>query len=350
MNRNTLIAIAGYNTFFWVWFILFAYWTFPYDRVAAYITDQVDKSNYGYSMEIGSLSPYWLTGVELEDVKVHKTSAVAAARDKDPKAKDDAFHIKEARARVGVFALLIGNKALSFDAELEQGALDGVYEDSGDEKKIQATLSKLDLGKLGILDSVISLPVKGDVGGDVDLTLGKEPSKSSGNVKLTIRGLTLGDGKAKFKVGAMGGLTIDPIDAGTVTMELDVKEGVGTVKKLSTDGKDLELGGSGEVRFADPMARSRIDLLLRIKFTDTYKNKSSRTKALFSLLDGAAVPQVRAAKAEDGALQFRLVGTLGAMRASPAGRANAEGGSERANRRARRPALPSVPDQEDEPN
>ncbi len=350
MNRNTLYEIGGYSAFFWVWFILFAYWTFPYDRVAAYITDRVDKSNYGYSVEIGSLSPYWLTGIELTDVKLHKTSSIAANQDKDPKAKDDAFHIKEARVRVGVLAFLIGNTAVGFDAELEHGELDGVYEDSGDEKKITASLEQVDLGKLGILDSIISLPVKGEVGGDVDLTLGKEPSKSFGSVKLAIRGLTLGDGKAKFKVGAMGGLTIDPIEAGTVTVEFDVKGGVGTVKKLSADGKDLEIGGSGEVRFADPIARSRMDLLVRIKFTDTYKNKSDRTKALFSLLDGAPVPQVRAAKTADDALQFRLVGTLGGMRASPAGRANADGGGERPNRRARRSAQPNPADQDDETN
>jgi len=301
-------------------------------------------------MEIGSLSPYWLSGVELEDVKLRKTASVASEPVAGEKAKDDGFKIKEARARLGLLAMLIGNRSIGFDAELEQGELDGVYEESGDEKHVEATLSELDLGKLGILDSVISLPVKGDVEGDIDLTLGKEPTKSTGNVKLQIKGLSVGDGKAKFKLGAMGGLTIDPIEAGTVTMEIEVKEGVGTVKKLAADGKDLELNGSGEVRFADPIARSRIDLLLRFKFTDTYKNKSSRTKSLFSLLDGAAVPQVRAAKTADGSLQFRLVGTLGAIRATPAGRAGGAAGGDRPSRRPRREAAQPNEDQEDDPN
>ncbi len=329
MNRTQLLTIAGYGAFFWAWFALFAYWTFPYDRVAAYLTDRVDQGDSGYSLEIGSLAPYWLTGVELEDVKLRRVSPVASPTPTEPNAEadDGAFNVREARARLSMLSLLIGNRAVSFDAELEQGAVDGEYEESGDTKHLEATLSKIDLGRLGVLESVLSLPVKGDVGGELDLTLGKEPTKSSGNVKLTIRGLTIGDGKAKFKLGAMGGLTIDPIEAGTVTLELDVKEGLGTVKKLSTDGKDLELDGSGTIRFAEPVARSRVDILVRIKFTDAYKNKSGRTKALFSLLDGAAVPQVRAAKSADGALQFRLVGTLGAVRASPAGRSDVGGAS-----------------------
>ena len=344
MSRTQLLTIAGYGAFFWGWFALFAYWTFPYDRVAAYLTDRVDQSDSGYSLEIGSLSPYWLTGVELENVKLRRTNPVALPVASNGKVDDDAFKVREARARLSMLPLLIGNRAVSFDAELEQGALEGEYEEAGDTKHIDATLSKIDLGKLGVLDSVISLPVKGDVGGEFDLTLGKEATKSTGNAKLTIRGLTVGDGKAKFKLGAMGGLTIDPIEAGTVTLELDVKEGVGTVKKLSTDGKDVELDGSGEIRFADPIARSRVDILLRIKFTDAYKNKSGRTKALFSLLDGAAVPQVRAAKTADGALQFRLVGTLGAVRASPAGRSGDVGGARKARRGA--VSLPPEPGEE----
>ncbi len=347
MNRTQLMTFAGYGAFFWGWFILFAYWTFPYDRVAAYLTDRVDQSDSGYSLEIGSLAPYWLTGVELEDVKLRRTNPVLAPVAATPGAKedDDAFKVKEARARLSLLSLLIGNRAVNFDAELEQGELEGEYEESGDTKHLVATLSKIDLGKLGVLDSVVSLPVKGDVGGDFDLTLGKEASKSTGNVKLTIRNLTVGDGKAKFKLGAMGGLTIDPIEAGTVTMEVDVKEGVGTVKKLSTDGKDVELEGSGDIRFAEPIARSRVDIMLRIKFNDAYKNKSSRTKSLFSLLDGSGVPQVRAAKTADGSLQFRLVGTLGAVRASPAGRAGGDVGGARKSRRGAR-----VPTPDDEAN
>jgi type II secretion system protein N len=349
MNRSKLLVIAGYNTFFWVCFWMFAYWTFPYDRVAVYLTDKVAQSGLGYTMEVGELSPYWFTGVELEDVKVKRQVSGEVAAPAEPgKPADEPFHIKEARARVGIFALIFGNTSLSFDAELEQGDIEGAYEESGEEKHLEAELSKVDVGKLGLLDSVISLPVKGTVGGDFDLTLGKDPTKSNGTAKLRIEGLTLGDGKAKMKVGSMGGLTIDPVEAGTVSIELDVKEGVGTIKKLSNDGKDLELEGSGEVRLSDPVSRSRVDVLLRIKITDTYRNKTPRAKTLMGLLDGVSVSQVRAAKTADGSFQYRLAGTLAGLRAIPSGRSRDAGG--RATGRPTRPMgePAAVPDSEEE--
>jgi type II secretion system protein N len=326
MNRSKLLVIAGYNTFFWVCFWMFAYWTFPYDRVAVYLTDKVAQSGLGYTMEVGELSPYWFTGVELEDVKLKRTTEGELPAPPTPgKPADDGFHIKEARARVGIFALIFGNTSLNFDAELEQGDIEGAYEESGEEKHVEAELSKVDVGKLGLLESVISLPIKGTVGGDFDLTLGKDPTKSTGTAKLRIEGLTIGDGTAKLKVGSMGGLTIDPVEAGTVTVELDVKEGVGTVKKLSNDGKDLELEGSGEVRLSDPLSRSRVDMLLRLKITENYRNKTPRAKTLMSLLDGVSVSQVRAAKTADGSFQYRLAGTLSGLRAVPAGRSHDSG-------------------------
>jgi type II secretion system protein N len=350
MNREKVLQILAYNTFFWVCFWLFAYWTFPYDRVAAFLVDKVAASDLGYAMEVGELSPYWVTGVELTDVKLHKqgNDEITLPAEPGKPAVDSAFHIKEARARMGIFALLFGNKSLSFDAELEQGEIEGSYEESGDEKHLDATLSQVDVGKLGLLDNVISLPVKGTVEGDFDLTVGKEPTKSSGTAKLRIQGLTIGDGKAKLKVGSMGGLTIDPVEAGTVTIELDVKEGVGTIKKLSNDGKDVLLEGSGEVRLSDPIARSRVDVMLRLKINESYRDKTSRTKALMSILDGMTVSQVRAAKTPDGAFQYRLAGTLAGLRAVPAGRTRNTSGSPRGRSVADQPSFPGADEGDDE--
>jgi|GEM_PF-1075379 len=338
MNRSKWMMLAGYNGFFWLWFWMFCYWTFPYDRVAAFLSDKVSESGAGYDMEIGELSPHWLTGVTLNDVVVRKqktdtgapSPAPAASPTGDAKASpadDGSLKIKQAHARFGLFSLLLGGKSLTFDADLEQGEIEGAYDEDGEQRHIDATLSEIDIGKLGLLESVVSLPAKGILVGDFDLILGKEPSKSSGTVKIVLKGLTLGDGVAKLKIGSMGGLTIDPVNAGDVTMELDVKEGVGQVKKLSADGADVVLEGSGDVRFADPLSRSRLDILLKIRFTEAYKTKSARTKAMFSLLDTNNSSQIRAAKTPEGGLAYRLSGTLATVRAIPAGRTAARKGA-----------------------
>ncbi|MDB4990261.1 MAG: ral secretion pathway protein [Myxococcaceae bacterium] len=322
MTRERILTLLGYNTFFWLMFWLCAYWSFPYERLAAFITDKVAESGSGYTMEIGALSPYWLTGVELEQVKIQKAAASALATPPDEKGKtapSPTIRIDSAHARLGLFSLLFGSKSLSFDAELADGELDGTFADNGEEQKVVATLAKVDLSKLGLLESLISLPMKGMLTGEFDLTLSKQPSKTAGTVKLSIHQLTVGDGKAKFKLGTMGGLTIDPIAAGEVALELDVKEGVGTIKRFNTSGPDLKLEGSGDIRFAQPLSRSRLGVLLRLKLTDTYKNKTPRTKTMFALLEGTGSPQLAAARTSDGAYQLRLTGTFSSLRPLPAG-------------------------------
>jgi type II secretion system protein N len=329
MNRERILSLLGYNAFFWLAFWLCAYWTFPYERLAAFITDKVMESGSGYTLEIGSLSPYWLTGVELEQVKVRKQAAESLAAPSDPKGKpelDQAIKIDVAHARLGLLALLTGSTDVSFGAELGTGEIDGIYSESGDDKHVAATLSKVDLSKLSVLESVISLPTQGTLSGEFDLNLGLQPSKTSGKVDLTIQKLTVGDGKAKFKLGSMGGLTIDPIGVGDVNLVLDVKEGTGTVKKLSSNGKDLQLQGSGDIRFAQPLTRSRLGIMLRLKLTDAYRNKTPRTKTMFALLEGSSAPQLAAARAGDGWYQLRVSGTLAAARPIPAGGMAGSGG------------------------
>lgn len=323
-DKKKLLTFLVYGAFFWACFWMFAYWTFPYDRVAAYVTDRVAKSGGGYDVSIGKLSPYWFTGVELSNVAIekrHSESDTAAAPSDAKSAAARAVHVRELRARVAVLPLLFGGRSVSFDAELEQGELSGSYAESGDERHVRGSLDKVDVGKLGVLDSVLTLPVRGDVSGEFDLTVGKLPANTNGTLMLTIAGLTIGDGKAKQKIPGMGGLTVDPVEVGNVRVELDVRGGLGTIKSMRSDGKDLELSGSGDVRFGEPLGRSRLNLLLRVRFTDNYRNKSARTRAMFAMLDGAS--EVAPAKTPDGALQVRLTGTVATLRAIPQGSAKA---------------------------
>ena len=325
MNRERILTALGYGAFFWLFFFLFAYWMFPYQRLAAYLSDKVSESGTGYTLEIGAIAPYWLTGVELEDVKVRKSAAEALTTPPPSAGKekatlvDQSIKVRTAHARLGLFSLLFGNTALSFAAELEAGELEGTYDDNGDEKHVVAKIEKVELAKLGLLESLVSLPLKGMLTGNFDLTLAPQASKTAGKIDLTVQKLTAGDGKAKLKLGSMGGLTIDPIAVGDVNLGLDVKAGVGSVRKLSSSGPDLTIDGSGDVRFAQPLGRTRLGLLLRLKLNESYRDKTPRTKVMFSLLDGASSPQVAAAKTPDGAFQVRLGGTLAAPRVLPAG-------------------------------
>jgi type II secretion system protein N len=349
-KHRPLVTLLAYNTLFWVAFWLFCYWTFPYERVAAYLIDRVAQSGKGYTLEIGELSPYWLTGVELTNVKLHKLGPEAAGAvlvpkgkgaEKDKAAAAGGFQIRDARARLGLLSLLGGAKTINFDADLEAGEIEGSFAGDDESQHVEATLDDIDLEKSGALESLISLPAKGTLSGDIDLTLGKDTKQTEGEITLKLAGLTIGDGTAKLKLGSMGGLTVDPIEIGNLVIEIEVKSGVGVIKKVSSDGKDLELSGSGDVRFADPVGRTRLSVLLKAKFTDNYRNKSPRTRAMFSLLD-SGMPEVNAAKTPDGALQFRLAGTLSSPRFVPQG-----GSGPATGRRTGTAAPPPMPGDDD---
>ena len=118
--------------------------------------------------------------------------------------------------------------------------------------------------------------------------------------------------------------TVERINAGNLKLRVDVKDGTAQVDELRAKGDDLELEGSGTVRLAKPIKMSRLDMLVRLKITDNYRERNDRTRALFSLMDFN--PRLKAARTSDGALQYRLSGSPGArLRTTPAGRAKGPG-------------------------
>jgi type II secretion system protein N len=204
---------------------------------------------------------------------------------------------------------------VSIDAELGAGSLSAKVGKDGEGQHIDAELTDLDLQQLG-LGSFVGAPLKGTASGTVSLVLPDDALKSSGNIELKVAGLHIGDGKAKIKAPGMpSGLTLDEVDAGTFELALQTQEGVSTLSRFSSNGRDLKVSGSGTVRLGNPLRLSRPDLILELKFSDAYKNKSDRTKSLFEIL--GLQPEWRRALAPDGAIRLRLGGILGAPRVAP---------------------------------
>ena len=300
--------------------LLFAYWTFPYDRVRDFIIQEVENPRgpgdrrrpSGYQLEIVDLSPSWVTGVELTGVRLVKLP-------EEPEERPVDVTFEEVNARVGLLALLTGRTDLSFDLRVAGGTIAGELQQSEDETHVAAQIENVNLRRLGILRGYFSLPLQGMVSGDIDLTVASEAENTNGSVDLRIAGLKVGDGNAKLKIGDMrDGVTVEQIDAGNVALVAEVEEGVLSIERLQGRGPDLELDGAGDVRLVQPMERSRVNVLVRLAFSDEFKERSDRTRALFSLLD--LQPRARAAKTDDGAIQLRLAGSFGNLNARPAGR------------------------------
>ncbi len=316
----------GYPFFFLFWFVLFAYWTFPYERVRDVIVQEVEnprgpgdrRDPSGYQLEIVDLSPSWFTGVEATGVRVIKLP-----EEEEDRPMDVTF--ESLQARIGLLALLTGSTSVSYEARVAGGVIEGEYEGEETSDHIVAHLEGIETRRVGLLRYFLPLPLAGRVSGDVDVTLADEPADTNGDVELRIENARLGDANSKLKISGMrDGVSIDPITAGLIVAQADVTEGVATITRLQGRGEDLELDGDGEVRLRRPMRSSQLNINFRAKFTDAYKERSERIRTLLELLQFN--PRSAAALTPDGALQYRIGGALGGrITTAAAGRAPAPG-------------------------
>ncbi|MBO6937017.1 MAG: type II secretion system protein GspN [Deltaproteobacteria bacterium] len=313
---------VGYPLFFIFCFVLFAYWTFPYERAKRFIIEQVEytqrggqKVPSGYQLEIVDLGPSGLTGLSASGVRLVKLPETADERPVD-------VTIEEANVSLGVLSLLVGTLSVDFDVAVAGGDIEGSFSQDGSTTEIEATIEDVKLRRVGVLRGMLGLPVAGELGGEVDLVIAEEAADTTGSIELSIDGLAIGDGNTKLQIeGIPGdGLTVERLDAGNVEFYAAVEEGSANIERLEGRGPDIDLDGAGTLRLLQPLPMSRLDLMLRADIKDSYRERNGRTQGMFMLIDNNR--RAGAAKTPDGAFQFRISGTFGGrISGSPAGRA-----------------------------
>lgn len=308
-NRQRLLSWLGYTGFFWFCFVLFAYWNFPYSRARTFLIHEISQRT-GYQLGIGELSPHWGTGVHLDEVTLTRPAPDADSEPAELK-------LTEATVSISPLSLLAGKTSVSFNASIGEGSAEGSYTEAGEMFELILDLDALDLGLLGAGDW-IGLPLRGQATGNVNVLMPEVGNDPSITAQLTVAQLSLGDGKAKFiPPGMRDGITIEKINAGTLTLQIASEAGVAMVKQFHGAGTDLKLTGDGTLRIARPLPRSRGDFSVGVTFTQAYKERSDRTKALFQLLDFQ--PDIKRATSDDGTMTFHLSGPILALRGAPAG-------------------------------
>jgi type II secretion system protein N len=311
-KRSQIALYVGYVVFFVFCFLFFAYLTFPYERLRDIITDRFailppdGKTAPKMVMKIEELSPHWLTGVALQGVTIERTAEGAT--------EPTVIQIDEVTLSAAPIAYLLDRIEVSFALESGDGSLEGKYITNKEGKgyHVIAEADALDLGKLGV-GSFIDVPLAGKLTGTIDVDLPEEASAATGLIDVKIDELAIGDGKNKVKLPMMtAGMTIDKIDAGTLTMKVPIKEGVASIETFEAKGKDLEADGSGSVRLGSPFERSRADVTFGLKFDDGYKNRSERTKIVFEMMTNN--PIAKRALDPDGTLRLQGSGAITSLR------------------------------------
>lgn len=373
-----------YPLFYLLCLVAFFYATFPWDRVkdriiAEFDATQASKGSEAQRLEIGSLTGYWFTGVAIENAKliIPPTSAEIAAAEmaakraadgegedgagdaeadepagggdedgkdaedgkdgKDesgdgaakPKAKkakaptgprDTVLLIERATARIELWPLLTGRVQVSFHAEAFGGEIEGSVPVQG-KGDVDVSLENVDLAQVGIIKTYLTMPLRGIATGELSLARGEggKLSKSTGALNLVIDDAVIGDGKSK--VANM--ITMPPAKLGKIEIAAEAEAGQLKLSKFGASGGDLELSAEGLVKLKDKWKSSGLDLFLRFKLADEYRNRDDKTKMIFGepgskipgLIDSQ--PKIKRAKRGDDSYGIHLYGSLKAPKYEP---------------------------------
>jgi type II secretion system protein N len=314
-----ILKWAGYVAFYLFTLLLFAYLTFPYNRLADRIVAEFNSHQTGpkpMRLKLGDMSSYWLNGVEAENI----TFTTPGDPDEQGKpGKPKVLKIDSAHASVSLLRLLIGRLHLSFGASAFGGTVSGSTSMSDDGRQLEVELEDLDLGQAPMMADLVGLPLSGKLGGTIELVMPEEKlSKADGKIGFKVTGLAAGDGKAKIR----DTIALPRLEAGDLTLDAEVKTGLLKVNTLSANGPDLKLESDGTLRLRDLFETSILSLNLSFKFQDRYTNKSDITKSLFGSGSMPGLfdldPKMKHAKRPDGSYGWRATGSMAHLNFLPA--------------------------------
>ena len=335
-----IVRWAGYPLFYVFCLSVFAYVTFPFDRlrrriVAEFNAAQAETS--GMWLRIDDMSWYWLSGVEAQGVRLITPAAATGHEDKASRAQ--VYEIDDFYVRYSLWPALTGSRRIDFGLEAGGGQLEGSVTDDEGVRTMALEFAALGITGLPFLSGAVGLPMTGSLSGNVELHLPEmKLSKGDGSIALRIAQLGVGDGKAKIR----DTIALPRLDAGQMELQATVKGGHVKLEKFSVKGADLELTSEGKMRLRDPFGTSLADLSLSFKFSDRYKTKNDMTKGLFGE-PGSSMPGLfdldaknRAAKRSDGSYAWRVTGPFMKLSFQPA-RGAAKQRKARTRRVVRRP-------------
>jgi type II secretion system protein N len=314
---------VGYPLFYLFCLVIFLSWTFPYDklkeRIVTTFNAQQRTSASPQELQIDELDSSWLTGVKAKGVKLIAPSA-------DPTKPPTEIKIDEARARISLLGLLIGNKDVSFRIEAFGGIIKGSFEDSGKERNVDLTFEDVDMSKIDAIASNVGFPLEGKLVGTVKLQLPEgKASKGNGTVNLEIKDMYAGNAKELTVKTPLGPFTLPRLKVGNFAVTGDAKDGILKITKVGASGGDVDVNGDGRVQLREVATDAHLEVNLKFKINDGYRNKNDKTKMLFGTPGGKDKPMLEMdprmakSKTSDGYYGLKIGGTLAKPDPQPSG-------------------------------
>lgn len=308
--ERSIVRIPVYIAFGFAVFLVALILTFPDQRLKEIATVQIEKQLGGkYDVAIQDLDLWWLSGIQLKEVKISERvkdpgmDAGAPEGPKDAKAKqnsgnDGGMPEKEPlvvdipRVAAGfspVLSVLNFAPTVDFLVDLGGGDISGSYVQSGSERVLEVDINQIDLAKTAVLESYLGVPIRGELGGEIELVLHPTQSRIVGG-DIQLKGRALRVDKAVLetnKLGPVAFIDVPETDFG----QLDAHMSIGPDKDKSKskmefdefrfhDGKDVRGQIWGNIDLGRAMNRSTAKLEMRFQFDDKYIRSNDLSSVL----------------------------------------------------------------------
>src|SRR5262245_39772012 len=182
---------VGYTVAYLMAFVIFAYVSFPYERLRQYVVSSYNAASAGGDsrLEIDSLSWSWrFPGIVAEGVRLVVTPPPVPEGEKAP--PPQYLEAREIFVSGSPLALMSGAREASFGAHALDGEIYGFVSDSAESRRFDLHLDQVNPGAIPQLARAIGLPLSGRLSGSINLELPEASlTKAEGTVELAAEDL-----------------------------------------------------------------------------------------------------------------------------------------------------------------
>ena len=315
-RRGLWVTVLGYPAFFLACFVASLYLSFPMQVLRGRILEEMTRQlnaqrSPGPYGKPGKITADGVDLWRLSGVKFTNLVITPVTTNPDPGIP---YEVDRLHVRLELLPLVTKQYVFHFDADAYGGNVNGRVTLGPGMKEVKALVGRargVEWGKIAVVREKLKVPAEGTIGGDIDVTLGKDVKDMAGSVQVRGEGLAIGPGE--LVIPTFGSLTLPHVDLGKLDGDIKVAEGKTSGPPIALNGKDIQ--GQLELPL---FLRNQVDNstvnngVLVFRLAEEFLKANPKFQPVFDF-----TPQLKNAKDDEGSYRFRLRGTLGNISPRP---------------------------------
>ncbi len=295
MKRKKPLFMLGYIAFTVSAFLCCFYWTFPADALAQRLVFELQRRSGGaWRAEYKDASTFRLSGLQFENVKIKYTDL------REPLASPQIVAMDALRARVRILPLMLRRWSLQTQVRLHEGLLAATFTAHGSSREVEAEADQIDFNQPPLLATLLGIPVGGKLNGTLEAAWDVEAKQANGEFEMVIDTGSVGP-------GSVAGFTLPRVGLGQVTATGTLKDGQFRLEQFKQKGGNLSLQAKGHGTLHQQIARSQLDMCLRVRADASFLDSNPKIKGVLQLAE------VQMKKDPEGYLNIPVTGPATAL-------------------------------------